>query len=357
MAAIGRDLHRRGYEILLFDLRGHGMSDPARLSMGRREREDLRAVLAWAGSEGYPARPDRLARPLARGLDPADGGGAEPRHPGRRRRQPVRRPARAAHAQLPLHSHLPSWFNPGILFRRPPGLRRPDRRPRADPLGPAWGRRPLLLIHGEADSIVPVRQARRWSPAVGPGCEAVLLPGVEHVRAFRADPAAYVSGSTGSSRSTYPNEPTAGPPRSAEVAEVHQPLLDEPLFLLRVLERRRCGAWTARRRVLADRRRCGRGRAGAALDVGGDRQAEEAEDGRHDVDQVGLQGPPGRRRRGRGGRRSPRGGGCRGDWGRPRPRRGRGRAWCGPSRARRAGRSGRGSPLGPGRRRRPRPCR
>src|SRR3954463_9609357 len=58
MAALGRDLHHRGYDVLLFDLRGHGQSDPSRLTMGRRERGELRAVLAWAKTQGFSA--DRI---------------------------------------------------------------------------------------------------------------------------------------------------------------------------------------------------------------------------------------------------------------------------------------------------------
>ena len=53
MAALGRDLHHRGYDVLLFDLRGHGQSDPSRLSLGSRERADIRAVMDWAELEGF----------------------------------------------------------------------------------------------------------------------------------------------------------------------------------------------------------------------------------------------------------------------------------------------------------------
>ena len=55
MARIGRDLHAEGYDVLLFDLRGHGRSDPSRLTMGARERGDVRTVLDWATRKGYPA--------------------------------------------------------------------------------------------------------------------------------------------------------------------------------------------------------------------------------------------------------------------------------------------------------------
>ena len=53
MAALGRDLHHRGYDVLLFDLRGHGQSDPSRLTLGNRERADIRTVMDWAELEGF----------------------------------------------------------------------------------------------------------------------------------------------------------------------------------------------------------------------------------------------------------------------------------------------------------------
>jgi alpha-beta hydrolase superfamily lysophospholipase len=193
MAEIGRWLHRRGYDILLFDLRGHGASDPARLSMGRRERGDLRAVLAWAESEGYT--PDRIGW-LGHSLGASTLLMEAARNPEIQVAvvdSPFADLPELLNAQLTLHSHLPSWFNPGILFvaHRAFGIRTDDLKPIRS--AAAWGSRPLLLIHGEADSIVPVRHAYALAEALGPACEAILLPGVEHVRAFRADKSGYVA--------------------------------------------------------------------------------------------------------------------------------------------------------------------
>jgi alpha-beta hydrolase superfamily lysophospholipase len=193
MAAIGRGLHRRGYDILLFDLRGHGLSDPARLTMGRREREDIRAVLAWAEDRGFT--PDRIGW-LGHSLGASTLLFEAVRNPDIQvavMDSPFADLPELLKVQLPLHSHLPSWFNPGILFvaHRAFGVRTDDLRPIR--LAPAWGDRPLLLIHGEADSIVPVRQAYALAAAIGPSCEAVLLPGVEHVLAYRTNPAGYVA--------------------------------------------------------------------------------------------------------------------------------------------------------------------
>jgi len=193
MAAIGRALHGRGYSILLFDLRGHGRSDPARLSMGRREREDIRAVLAWAGAEGYT--PDRIGW-LGHSLGASTLLLEAARNPDIQvavMDSPFGDLPDLLDRQLPKHSHLPRWFNPGILFvaHRAFGVRTDDLRPIR--LASAWGTRPLLLIHGESDSIVPVRQAYALADALGPACESIVLPGVEHVRAFRANPSGYVT--------------------------------------------------------------------------------------------------------------------------------------------------------------------
>ena len=193
MAEIGRWLHRRGYGILLFDLRGHGTSDPARLSMGRREREDIRAVLAWAESEGYT--PDRIGW-LGHSLGASTLLMEAARNPEIQVAvvdSPFADLPELLNSQLTRHSHLPSWFNPGILFvaHRAFGVRTDDLKPIRS--APAWGTRPLLLIHGEADSIVPIRHAHALAAALGPACESLLLPGVEHVAAFHSDKRGYVA--------------------------------------------------------------------------------------------------------------------------------------------------------------------
>ena len=95
--------------------------------------------------------------------------------------------------QLSKHSHLPGWFNPGILTaaRWVYGVRTDDLVPIK--AARYWGNRPLLLIHGESDSIVPVSQAYQLADAAGSSCLTMMLPGVEHVQAYQSDPEAYVS--------------------------------------------------------------------------------------------------------------------------------------------------------------------
>jgi len=95
--------------------------------------------------------------------------------------------------ELSKHSHLPSWFNPGILAAAhwAYGVRTDDLMPIQSAL--AWGERPLLLIHGESDSVVPVSQAHQLARAVGRSCLTLTLPGVEHVQAYETDPQTYVA--------------------------------------------------------------------------------------------------------------------------------------------------------------------
>jgi pimeloyl-ACP methyl ester carboxylesterase len=193
MAGIGHDLHDEGYDILLFDLRGHGVSDESRLFMGGRERGDLRAVLAWAEQEGYT--PDRVgwlgfsmgaATLLMEAAQNADIKAAVLDSPFGNLPELLDR-------QLTEHSHLPKLFNPGIIAaaRLVFGVRTDNLIPIRSAL--RWGQRPMLLIHGEADSVVPVQQSRQIAQIVGPSCRAVFLPGVEHVGAYRTQPDRYIA--------------------------------------------------------------------------------------------------------------------------------------------------------------------
>jgi pimeloyl-ACP methyl ester carboxylesterase len=192
MASLGRDLHRGGFDVLLFDLRGHGQSDPSRLYLGSRERADIRAVMNWALDEGFTT--DRIGW-----LGYSMGGSTI-------LMEAARNPAiqvavidspygdlpAVLQTQLSKHSGLPGWFNPGILLaaRFVYGVRTDNLVPIR--FARAWGGRPLLLIHGESDTLVPVSQAHELAGAVGASCLTMMLPGVDHVQAYESDPEAYI---------------------------------------------------------------------------------------------------------------------------------------------------------------------
>jgi fermentation-respiration switch protein FrsA (DUF1100 family) len=95
-------------------------------------------------------------------------------------------------AQLSKYSGLPGWFNPGIVLaaRWVYGVRTDDLIPIRS--ASSWGERPVLLIHGESDTTVPVGQARELARTLGASCLMLTLPGVEHVQAYDSDPEGYI---------------------------------------------------------------------------------------------------------------------------------------------------------------------
>jgi fermentation-respiration switch protein FrsA (DUF1100 family) len=95
--------------------------------------------------------------------------------------------------QLADHSNLPRFFNPGIITAADLafGVRARDLVPIRSARN--WRDRPIMLIHGGDDSIVPARQADLIAAQAGPQCLTVVLPGVEHVQAYHSDPAGYVT--------------------------------------------------------------------------------------------------------------------------------------------------------------------
>ena len=193
MANLAGEMHAKGYDVLLFDLRGHGKSDHSRLTMGQDERRDLRAILRWAKAQGYP--PDRI------GWVGNSMGASTLLMEGERNPEilaavvdsPFGDLPELLNIQLERFSGLPSWFNPGILLaaRVVYGVRTDDLIPIRS--ANAWNNRPLLLFHGEADSIVPVHHAWKIAKAAGPNCRVLSLPGVEHVEAYWKDRRRFVN--------------------------------------------------------------------------------------------------------------------------------------------------------------------
>jgi pimeloyl-ACP methyl ester carboxylesterase len=192
MSALGRDLHEHGFDVLLFDLRGHGQSDPSRLYLGRRERRDIRAVMTWGQEQGFSN--DRIGW-----LGYSMGGSTILMEAARNPLihaavidSPYGNLPELLNKELGRHSGLPGWFNPGILLaaRVIYGVRTDDLIPIRS--AGEWGNRPLLLIHGESDTLVPVSQAREIATAVGASCLTMTLPGVDHVQAYQSDPKAYI---------------------------------------------------------------------------------------------------------------------------------------------------------------------
>ena len=192
MLDLGTKLHDRQFDVLLFDLRGHGESDPSRLSMGNRERADIRAVQGWAQSQGFS---DKRIGWLGYSM----GGSILLLEAARNRNIQVAVTDSAygdlheiLRTQLSKESGLWSCFNPGIICAAQLCYGLPSDG--VDPIRFAkdWGERPLLLIHGVEDLVVPISQAQELEHAIGSSCQLYSWQDAGHIEAYQKHKEEYV---------------------------------------------------------------------------------------------------------------------------------------------------------------------
>jgi pimeloyl-ACP methyl ester carboxylesterase len=192
---IAADLARNGHPVLLFDLRGSGRSGGDHYTLGAKEVWDLGGAIDYIKSRGLASSGvDLLGYSMGGAtvlLDASD--------------EPLVRTVveDSAYAdlgdlvddQLPKASQLPGLFTPGtVLMARPLvgidlyAIRPVDHVPTLAARGV-----PLLVIHGEADSMIPVSHGRRIAAAYGPSVETWFVAGAEHVQSYESAPAAYLA--------------------------------------------------------------------------------------------------------------------------------------------------------------------
>jgi dipeptidyl aminopeptidase/acylaminoacyl peptidase len=170
-------LARAGYGVLLFDFRGHGESGSADVTLGDHERRDLRAALDFVA-----AQPD---------VDPARIGGlgfsmgaatlAEVAAEDDRLRAVVIESSYAT-----LDAVLREWLNlPGVL--RDPLVRVLEWRTHGhiNAVRPVddlckISPRPVFLIYGHQDDVLPPGSQQRMFAAACPPVETWLIHGVGH---------------------------------------------------------------------------------------------------------------------------------------------------------------------------------
>jgi uncharacterized protein len=192
LLGIGSGMWRAGNNVLLFDWRSRGQSDIAQHSLAYYERRDAEAAVAYAlervpgarlGLIGYSmgasvalllaAREPRVAAVVA---DSPFTGIAEVIAHGAAR---LRLPARLV---VPVADALN-----GVRYGYRFGAVRPIEAIAA--LSP----RPLLLIHGDADSLIPVAHAHALFATAREPKELWIVPGAEHCGGYFVDRRAYVA--------------------------------------------------------------------------------------------------------------------------------------------------------------------
>jgi pimeloyl-ACP methyl ester carboxylesterase len=182
-----------GFNVLTFDLRGHGESDTGPLGLGWYERQDVEGAVAYLEQRGF--------RPGAIGIEGFSYGAAttllasaELPDVGATVADSPFADARELLNQEIARRGLPTIFTPGVALLAGPidGLDF-DKIPPLVAV-PHIAPRPLMLIHGEADSRIPYENSVRLKAASrGPADELWLVPGAEHTREFVKTPDEYAS--------------------------------------------------------------------------------------------------------------------------------------------------------------------
>ena len=185
------ELQAAGFNVLMLDLRGHGASDDGRYAFGFMERFDVIAGVHHLVEE-VGVRPGHV------GLVGVSMGGASAIYAAALDPRVGAVWSDAAYADVwpiieqewPAASGLPLAVLPLVRWTHRllhgfdlKGVRPVDEVPHLEP-------RPLMIVHGRSDTLVPVGQAQVLAGAA-PWAGVWLLEGVGHAGAYTHDPALY----------------------------------------------------------------------------------------------------------------------------------------------------------------------
>ena len=190
---------RRTAGVLGLDLRGHGGSDDGPSTFGLLETEDIAGALAWLGERGITrvalvgfsmggiAAIAAVAVLGDGSLPAADGDPAAPRGVNEAPRPlvvGVVTDSAAPEIEVPIATRVGGPAGRFVAARLFDGATRVlGADPRATEPARVVGLLesvPLFLIHGEADTTVPVADGRRLAALAGPASESWIVPGAGH---------------------------------------------------------------------------------------------------------------------------------------------------------------------------------
>jgi alpha-beta hydrolase superfamily lysophospholipase len=191
LLGVGTSAWRAGFNVLLFDYRGRGDSDPWPHSLISREADDLLAAVAYARGRVAQARVGLVGFSMGAAVAILAA---------------AREPAIAAVVADSSFTAVADVVAHGVrralgippqplvraadeLLARRHGYRFSQARP-IDAVA-AIAPRPIMLLHGDADSTVPVEQAHRLYAAAGEPKQLLIAPGAEHCGAYFADRTGY----------------------------------------------------------------------------------------------------------------------------------------------------------------------
>lgn len=192
---IAQGLVRDGHAVLMLDLRGSGRSGGERFTLGAEEVRDVGGAVAFLKERGLAPRGVTL---LGFSMGAATAmlfGATDPDVKAIAEDSGYADLVDVLEDQVPKASGLPPLFTPGVVLmaRVVTGADPYSIRPVDSMQALASRGVPLLVIHGDKDTTVPAAHARRLATAYGPEVQTHYVPSAEHVGAYAADPAAYMS--------------------------------------------------------------------------------------------------------------------------------------------------------------------
>ncbi len=184
--------HRLGFNVLLFDQRGHGLSGGSTCTYGYYERHDMKALTTWAFTQ---LGPDGIVGTMGESLGAATcllHAAIDPRvafviadSPYARLEDVFKQRLREDY-RLP---EIPFYYTTTWLCRLIAGFL-PHQVAPIDVMPSLQA--PVLLIHGSADALIPVDAAYElYHAAPEEKCILHIVEGAEHVGAYDLNPAAY----------------------------------------------------------------------------------------------------------------------------------------------------------------------
>jgi dipeptidyl aminopeptidase/acylaminoacyl peptidase len=187
--SFARAMHDQGFAVFMLDLRGHGESASAALTYGLRERNDVLGAVDWLLARGY--RPGSIgllgvslgaaSSLFAAAEEPAIGAVVSDSAYADIRSVFVNASDRMGGAPasiLPVGAVLARWMTGEDILAASPI----DQVARIAP-------RPVMIIHGAEDRLVPPAHALRLARAAG--TQAWLIPGANHARTYTTAPEEY----------------------------------------------------------------------------------------------------------------------------------------------------------------------
>jgi len=192
MLDIAREMVNAGYNVLMFDLRGHGQSEGKHISLGYYEQRDLLGAIDYVKQCGMSkiciigfsmgAATALMTAANCKQIDAivADSSFAYL--------------ADIVEPQFSKRSRLPKFFIPCILFvaKRIHGVDLSMPKP-IDAIR-QFTIPPVLIIHGGQDNTVPVEHASVLARAShNPDTRLWIVPEAEHVGSYRAKPKEYIA--------------------------------------------------------------------------------------------------------------------------------------------------------------------